>query len=516
MAGRRHVPGVERALPPRPLARRDGGRRARPRLVRHPAPHRGRGPARGTTSPPGCTATSSGTTGRRRWPSTGSPTAAGRPATTAGCAPATRSSTSWPRAVPPAGGSQGTGQDLAVGGRRCRCGSSASGRAAPRWGASEGFPVRVALHQAGPVRFISHRDMARAFERAFRIEQLPLVFTQGFSPRPKVSFGLALSVGYESDAEYLDVELREPSIPTRLRRAAVRRTARGHRRDRRRAARRPRPRAAGVGHARRVPGDRLGCRRRDRRLRSAQASVDRPLAQPPRSRSRVTRKGQRDAPTTSARIRSIGSATTDGASRPLELALTTQPAVPVLVRCSTPFGRRLVLAERRVLRTAPMDRARRRAAGAARRRRAHARPGGARVMREGTNVRRHDPGGGHRPDPAAAPSPPRGRAARRPALRRVPAAGGCTRRRRGRPTAPPPASTPRLRGGRNRRRKPASAARRRATATTPQPTTTTRPETGSTSTGPRPTTPTRRRGRRADEPDASSPRTTPTRPPTAA
>ena len=66
------------------------------------------------------------------------------------------------------------------------------------------------------MRFISHRDVARAFERAFRIEQLPLAFTLGFSPRPKVSFGLALSVGHESDAEYLDVELtRARSTPTR-------------------------------------------------------------------------------------------------------------------------------------------------------------------------------------------------------------------------------------------------------------------------------------------------------------
>jgi radical SAM-linked protein len=83
-----------------------------------------------------------------------------------------------------------------------------------------GFPVRVRFAKHGKVRFISHRDVARAFERAFRIEQLPLAFTEGFSPRPKVSFGLALSVGHESDAEYLDVELTEPvdvdALPDRL------------------------------------------------------------------------------------------------------------------------------------------------------------------------------------------------------------------------------------------------------------------------------------------------------------
>jgi len=73
-----------------------------------------------------------------------------------------------------------------------------------------GFPVRIRFAKRGKVRFISARDVARALERAFRIEQLPLAFTEGFSPRPKVSFGLALSVGHESDAEYLDVELTEP------------------------------------------------------------------------------------------------------------------------------------------------------------------------------------------------------------------------------------------------------------------------------------------------------------------
>jgi radical SAM-linked protein len=83
-----------------------------------------------------------------------------------------------------------------------------------------GFPVRVRYAKRGKVRWISHRDVARAFERALRIEQLPLAFTLGFSPRPKVSFGLALSTGYESEAEYLDLELAEPieleSLPARL------------------------------------------------------------------------------------------------------------------------------------------------------------------------------------------------------------------------------------------------------------------------------------------------------------
>jgi radical SAM-linked protein len=77
------------------------------------------------------------------------------------------------------------------------------------------FPVRLRWAKRGKVRWISHRDVARAFERAFRIEQLPLAFSAGYSPHPKVSFGLALPTGAESDAEYLDVELvREVDLAT--------------------------------------------------------------------------------------------------------------------------------------------------------------------------------------------------------------------------------------------------------------------------------------------------------------
>ena len=79
-----------------------------------------------------------------------------------------------------------------------------------------GHPIRLGFSKQGKVRFVSHRDVARAVERAIRIEALPVAFSQGFSPRPKVSFGLALAVGYESRAEYLDLELRDPIDPADL------------------------------------------------------------------------------------------------------------------------------------------------------------------------------------------------------------------------------------------------------------------------------------------------------------
>ncbi|MDH4277799.1 MAG: TIGR03936 family radical SAM-associated protein [Acidimicrobiia bacterium] len=75
--------------------------------------------------------------------------------------------------------------------------------------------LRIRFTKAGKIRFVSHRDVARLFERAMRIVRLPVAYSEGFSPRPKLSFGLALSVGHESDAEYLDVEVTEmPDVET--------------------------------------------------------------------------------------------------------------------------------------------------------------------------------------------------------------------------------------------------------------------------------------------------------------
>lgn len=67
--------------------------------------------------------------------------------------------------------------------------------------------LRIRFSKHGKVRFTSHRDVARIWERALRRAGVPVVYSAGFNPRPRISFGLALSTGYSSDAEYLDVEL---------------------------------------------------------------------------------------------------------------------------------------------------------------------------------------------------------------------------------------------------------------------------------------------------------------------
>ncbi|MCU1486734.1 MAG: hypothetical protein JWN67_3480 [Actinomycetia bacterium] len=69
--------------------------------------------------------------------------------------------------------------------------------------------IRLRFAKLGKVRWTSHRDTARMWERALKRLELPVAYTEGFSPRPKLAFGLALSTGHESVAEYLDVALRE-------------------------------------------------------------------------------------------------------------------------------------------------------------------------------------------------------------------------------------------------------------------------------------------------------------------
>src|SRR3954454_12756954 len=163
---------------------------------------------RGITSAPACTRTSFGRTGRTRSPSTASPIVAGHPATTAGCAPTTASSTSWPRRCRRRGargapGGRQPGHGPGPQRRRRRpCDAAAGGRA-------QLMRLRLRFQKLGKVRWTSHRDVARMWERACRRVQLPLAYTEGFSPRPKMHFGLALPTGAESVAEYLDLDLAE-------------------------------------------------------------------------------------------------------------------------------------------------------------------------------------------------------------------------------------------------------------------------------------------------------------------
>ncbi len=73
--------------------------------------------------------------------------------------------------------------------------------------AGAGARVRVRFAKHGKVRFTSHRDVARIWERALRRAGVAVAYSAGFTPRPRIAFGLALPTGYCSEAEYLDISL---------------------------------------------------------------------------------------------------------------------------------------------------------------------------------------------------------------------------------------------------------------------------------------------------------------------
>ena len=69
---------------------------------------------------------------------------------------------------------------------------------------------RALFEKLDNARFISHLDLMRLFQRAFKRSGLPLTHTQGFNPRPSVSIALPLSLGAESHCELLDFDLESP------------------------------------------------------------------------------------------------------------------------------------------------------------------------------------------------------------------------------------------------------------------------------------------------------------------
>ena len=79
--------------------------------------------------------------------------------------------------------------------------------------------IRIRYAKRGPLRFTSHRDFARAFERAIRRASVPIAYSQGFTPHPKISYASAAPTGVASEAEYLEIGLQAPVDPDELRRA---------------------------------------------------------------------------------------------------------------------------------------------------------------------------------------------------------------------------------------------------------------------------------------------------------
>ncbi len=76
--------------------------------------------------------------------------------------------------------------------------------------------ARLLFEKTGNAVWISHLDLMRLFQRAFKRAGLPLKHTQGFNPRPSVSIALPLSVGVQSQCELLDFELDGEIVDNRL------------------------------------------------------------------------------------------------------------------------------------------------------------------------------------------------------------------------------------------------------------------------------------------------------------
>ncbi len=81
--------------------------------------------------------------------------------------------------------------------------------------------VRITYAKGGALKYISHLDLARTWERVFRRAGLPLAYSQGFNPRPRFQIAAALPVGVTGQGELLDLWLSDPLLPdqalTRLR-----------------------------------------------------------------------------------------------------------------------------------------------------------------------------------------------------------------------------------------------------------------------------------------------------------
>ena len=78
--------------------------------------------------------------------------------------------------------------------------------------------LRIRYAKRGRLRFTSHRDFGRAFERAIRRAGLPIAYSSGFNPHPRISYANASPTGASSEAEYLEIGVAQECEPDDVRR----------------------------------------------------------------------------------------------------------------------------------------------------------------------------------------------------------------------------------------------------------------------------------------------------------
>ncbi len=77
--------------------------------------------------------------------------------------------------------------------------------------------LRIRYAKRGRLRFTSHRDFSRAFERAIFRARVPMAYSSGFNPHPRISYAGAAPTGAASEAEYLEIALAETVDPVAVR-----------------------------------------------------------------------------------------------------------------------------------------------------------------------------------------------------------------------------------------------------------------------------------------------------------
>ncbi len=77
--------------------------------------------------------------------------------------------------------------------------------------------LRIRYAKRGRLRFTSHRDFSRAFERALVRARVPMAYSSGFNPHPRISYAGAAPTGSASEAEYLEIGLAAPLDPDAVR-----------------------------------------------------------------------------------------------------------------------------------------------------------------------------------------------------------------------------------------------------------------------------------------------------------
>src|SRR6185503_1913057 len=70
--------------------------------------------------------------------------------------------------------------------------------------------IRITFTKTGPAKYSGHLDLHKSWERALRRAGLPLAYSQGFHPQPKIHLAAALPLGFTSECELVDVWLTEP------------------------------------------------------------------------------------------------------------------------------------------------------------------------------------------------------------------------------------------------------------------------------------------------------------------